>query len=53
MNRRYLVILTETERAALGQRLAAGTGLGGAVNWRFTTEDARVKLKPLYPSLDG
>ncbi len=28
-------------------------GLGGAVNWRFTTEDARVKLKRLYPSHDG
>ncbi len=24
---------------------------GGAVDWRFTTEDARVKLKRLYPSL--
>ena len=22
------------------------------VNWRFTTEDARIKLKKLYPSLD-
>jgi len=21
------------------------------VNWRFTTEDARIKLKSLYPSL--
>jgi transposase len=27
--------------------------LGGAVNWRFTTEDARVKLKRLYPSDHG
>jgi hypothetical protein len=26
---------------------------GGAVNWRFTTEDARIKLKRLYPSIDG
>ena len=23
------------------------------VNWRFTTEDARIKLKKLYPSMDG
>jgi len=23
------------------------------VNWRFTTEDARVKLSRLYPTLDG
>jgi hypothetical protein len=26
--------------------------LGHKVNWRFTTEDARIKLKRLYPSLD-
>lgn len=25
---------------------------GGAVNWRFTTADARIKLKRLYPSID-
>src|SRR3712207_365523 len=24
---------------------------GGTVNWRFTTEDARIKLKRLYPSI--
>lgn len=23
------------------------------VNWRFTTKDARIKLKKLYPSMDG
>jgi transposase len=27
--------------------------LGGAVNWQFTTEDARLKLKQLYPSTHG
>jgi transposase len=26
--------------------------LGGKVDWRFTTEDARIKLKRLYPSID-
>lgn len=26
--------------------------LGSKVNWRFTTEDARIKLKRLYPSID-
>src|SRR5262249_7484751 len=26
--------------------------LGRKVNWRFTTEDARIKLKRLYPSID-
>jgi hypothetical protein len=24
---------------------------GGQIDWRFTTEDARIKLKRLYPSL--
>ena len=32
---------------------AERNALGGPVNWRFTTEDARVRLKRLYPSLDG
>ena len=27
--------------------------LGGQVDWRFTTEKARVKLKRLYPSIHG
>src|SRR4030042_708192 len=26
---------------------------GSKVDWQFTTEDARIKLKRLYPSLDG
>ena len=26
---------------------------GAAVDWRFTTEDARIKLKHLYPSHEG
>lgn len=30
------------------QRNAAG----GSINWRFTTADARIKLKKLYPSID-
>jgi len=27
--------------------------LGGKTDWRFTTQDARIKLKHLYPSLQG
>jgi hypothetical protein len=23
------------------------------INWRFTTKDARIKLKRLYPSIEG
>ena len=26
---------------------------GSKVDWQFTTEDARIKLKRLYPSIDG
>ncbi|MFO7631279.1 MAG: IS630 family transposase, partial [Caldilinea sp.] len=37
------VIAWETRR---NQRAAA-------TNWQFTTQDARVKLKHLYPSLDA
>jgi len=29
---------------------AARNGAGRGVNWRFTTEDARIKLKHLYPT---
>ena len=32
---------------------AERNALGGVVNWRFTTGDARVKLKRLYPSIEG
>jgi hypothetical protein len=28
-----------------------GDAMGGKIDWRFSTEDARVKLKRLYPSL--
>ena len=29
------------------------SGNAKPVNWRFTTEDARIKLKRLYPSIDS
>ena len=28
------------------------TAACGSVNWRFTTEDARIKLKHLYPAIE-
>ena len=31
---------------------AERNGLGGRVDWRFTAEEARIKLKRLYPSID-
>lgn len=30
---------------------AARNSRGASVDWRFTTDDARIKLKRLYPSL--
>jgi hypothetical protein len=42
------------DRATLTEEVAAWedarNALGATVNWRFTTEDARIKLKHLYPS---
>ena len=47
-----------TERFLVGETLTQENGTwqersnreGVPVDWRFTTEDARIKLKPLYPS---
>jgi hypothetical protein len=32
-------------------RLARRNAAGAAIDWRFTTDDARIKLKRLYPSV--
>ena len=44
------------DRHALEQEVAAWeaerNALGGRIDWRFTTDDARIKLKRLYPSID-
>jgi hypothetical protein len=32
---------------------AARNRAGRGVNWRFTTEDARIKLRHLYPTTQG
>jgi hypothetical protein len=41
-------LLTEEVAAWNAERNAAGRG----VDWRFTTDDARIKLKHLYPSIE-
>jgi hypothetical protein len=45
------------DRAMLQREVAAWQAArnraGRGVNWRFTTEDARVKLKRLYPAAQG
>jgi hypothetical protein len=44
------------DKATLAQETAAWAtkrnSKGSTVNWRFTTADARIKLKRLYPSID-
>jgi hypothetical protein len=30
----------------------ARNGLDAKINWQFTTQDARIKLKTLYPKID-
>jgi transposase len=44
------------DRETLEREVAAWetqrNALGGPVNWRFTTEDARIKLRRLYPSIE-
>jgi DDE superfamily endonuclease len=45
------------DRAILEREVAAWQAArnraGRGVNWRFTTEDARIKLKHLYPTTQG
>lgn len=41
----------ETLRAETSAWEARRNGAGARMEWRFTTEDARIKLKHLYPSL--
>lgn len=44
------------ERAVLEQKIAAWVvernAKGAPIDWRFTTEDARIKLRRLYPSFE-
>jgi hypothetical protein len=45
------------DRASLEREVAAWeatrNATGRGVDWRFTTEDARIKLKHLYPAIQG
>jgi len=45
------------DRATLQREVAAWQAArndaGRGVNWRFTTEDARIKLRHLYPTTQG
>ena len=45
------------DRPALGRHVTARerdrNGAGVAADWRFTTADARIKLRKLYPTIDA
>ena len=47
-----LVASQWTQQAAASWEQARNTA-GATVDWRVTTEDARIKLKRLYPSIQG
>ena len=49
LNRRIAEI--EVMRSEVKAWEAARNGMSAGVNWQFTTEDARVKLNRLYPTL--
>lgn len=51
LNRRIADI--ETMRAEVKAWESARNGTDAKVNWQFTTDDARVKLKRLYPTLEA
>jgi len=51
LNRRIADI--ETMRAEVKAWKSARNGIDAKVNWQFTTDDARVKLKRLYPTLEA
>jgi len=42
----------ETLEREVSAWVAERNVLGAAIDWRFTTDDARIKLKRLYPSID-
>jgi hypothetical protein len=50
LDRRIPDMLTLTQEVHAHQNRR--DALGRKVNWRFTTDDARIKLKRLYPSID-
>lgn len=50
LNRRIAEI--EVMRTEVKAWESARNGMKAGVNWQFTTEDARIKLKRLYPTLE-
>jgi hypothetical protein len=48
---RRLANIEELRAEALGWQEGRNR-LGASVNWRFTTPEARIKLRKLYPSIE-
>lgn len=44
---------TEEIQREVGAWMNARNGQEATINWQFTTKDARIKLKRLYPSIDA
>ena len=51
LNRRIDDIEIVRKEAAAWQKFR--TNKNAKVNWQFTAEDARIKLRRLYPTIDG
>jgi hypothetical protein len=51
MNRRIADLAPSAAKSPLGGD--ARSAAGGTVNWRFTTAEARIKSKQLYPSIEN
>ena len=50
LNRRIAEV--EVMRREVTAWESARNGMNAGVNWQFTAEDARIKLKRLYPTFD-
>ena len=48
---RWIGNVSDVKKEVLAEQKARNTNKA-KVNWQFTTKDARVKLKRLYPPLD-
>jgi hypothetical protein len=46
-----MVVISGVRAAEAAAWQARRDGLGTRIDWRFTTDEARIKLKRLYPSL--
>ena len=55
MNKKYIVYLSDAERAQLTEltRKGKAAAFKKGVDWQFSTQDAPIKLKLLYPQVQS